>query len=116
MVRVVQAVDGLLARGSVVMNISSVLSSGSSAGEGFTGYVPAKRFQNALTLQIAAALRSRGAIVVALHPGWVATEIGGFGAPTSPSTSARAIVRTSLRLSTEDTGTFIDYDGRPIPW
>jgi NAD(P)-dependent dehydrogenase (short-subunit alcohol dehydrogenase family) len=115
-VRVTQAVLDLLGEGSVVANISSVLGSMGGIGSHYTHYAPAKAFQNALTLQLAAGLRPRRVAVLAIHPGWVATRIGGTGAPLTPTASARAVYDIVARATMADTATFVDYTGRVLPW
>ena len=54
--------------------------------------------------------------MVALHPGWVQTEMGGGNAPLSASDSARHLRHTLAHLSPAQRGQFLNYDGQPIPW
>jgi NAD(P)-dependent dehydrogenase (short-subunit alcohol dehydrogenase family) len=116
MIRVTRALLPLLMPGAVVANISSTLGTIGSIGSHYTHYAPAKTFQNALTLQLAAVLRARKVAVIAIHPGWVATEIGGAGASLSPTASAKGIVSVVLSGSLADTGCFFDHTGSTLPW
>jgi NAD(P)-dependent dehydrogenase (short-subunit alcohol dehydrogenase family) len=100
--------------GSVIANVSSVLSRIDSMGPAYTAYAPAKALQNAFTVQLAASLRRRGVITFAVHPGWVATDIGGRGAPVSASDAAQGIADMILMASAKDSGTFRDYTGRGL--
>ena len=56
------------------------------------------------------------ALMVALHPGWVQTEMGGGNAPLSASDSARHLRHTLAHLSPAQRGQFLNYDGHAIPW
>jgi NAD(P)-dependent dehydrogenase (short-subunit alcohol dehydrogenase family) len=114
--RVVRAVQSLLSEGSVVANISSVVAGLHRLGANYAGYAHAKALQNAVTCSLAATLRSRGIVVLAIDPGWVATRMGGSNAPVSPQESATAIVGQVLSASLESSGTFRNYLGRPLDW
>jgi len=54
--------------------------------------------------------------VVALSPGWVRTDMGGSGAPLAAQTSVAGLRKVIAGLKTSDSGTFLSYDGSPIPW
>ena len=54
--------------------------------------------------------------MVALHPGWVQTEMGGSHAPLSASDSARHMRHTLAHLSPAQRGQFLSYDGHTISW
>ena len=56
------------------------------------------------------------ALMVALHPGWVQTEMGGGNALLSASDSARHLRHTLAHLSPAQRGQFLNYDGHAIPW
>lgn len=53
---------------------------------------------------------------VVLHPGWVATDMGGKAAPLSPQDSARGLWKVIQDLNQAATGKFFDYQGAEIPW
>jgi len=58
--------------------------------------------------------------VLAIHPGWVQTEMGGAQAPLTPAQSATSLRQTLERIRThpqpEDRGAFLNHDGTPLPW
>ena len=56
------------------------------------------------------------AICIALHPGWVRTDMGGAGADVDVADSASGIRRTLAGLSAADTGSFFNFDGAPLVW
>jgi hypothetical protein len=53
---------------------------------------------------------------VALHPGWVQTDMGGAGADIDVVTSVRDMRRTLAALQTADNGGFFNHDGHPLAW
>ncbi len=56
------------------------------------------------------------AICVALHPGWVKTDMGGEGAELEVDHAVAGLRATLARLTRADNSTFLNYDGTPIPW
>ena len=113
----VQALAPLLADGARVANLSSQL--GSIAGVtrfGTASYGISKAAQNMATAQLGHALAPRGIVVVALHPGWVQTAMGGDGAEVTPEDSARGLLGVIDALGADDSGTFVDWQGRPLSW
>lgn len=55
-------------------------------------------------------------VVVALHPGWVRTDMGGSGATLAVSQSASDLRQVLAGLGPKDKGCFINHDGTSIPW
>lgn len=55
---------------------------------------------------------------LALHPGWVQTEMGGPQAPTPVAQSVASLRHTLERVSShpEWRGAFLNHDGTPLPW
>jgi NAD(P)-dependent dehydrogenase (short-subunit alcohol dehydrogenase family) len=56
------------------------------------------------------------AVCVALHPGWVQTDMGGTGADIDVQTSVRDLRRTLAALTAADNGGFFNHDGQPLAW
>ena len=53
---------------------------------------------------------------MALHPGWVRTDMGGAGAELDVARSVADLRATIARLGPADNGRFLNHDGTPIPW
>lgn len=102
----------------MVLNVSSQLGSMEVAAEigRDTPYCVSKAALNMWSVKAAAALRPDGIAVVMLHPGWVATDMGGSSASLTPAASAAAIVETVDRLGPADSGRFVNWDGSDHPW
>lgn len=89
---------------------------------GWISYRAAKAAQNQIlrTAAIEIARTRPQAIVVALHPGTVATGLSAPYAgrhPTiAPERSAQALLAVIDRLTPAETGTFWDWQGRPVKW
>ena len=56
------------------------------------------------------------AICVAVHPGWVRTDMGGAGADIEAADSVATLRQTIAALTPADNGRFINYDGQPLVW
>jgi NAD(P)-dependent dehydrogenase (short-subunit alcohol dehydrogenase family) len=56
------------------------------------------------------------AVCVALHPGWVRTDMGGPGADIDAATSIAGMRDVLDRLQTSDNGGFFNYDGQALAW
>lgn len=112
-----QALAPLLADGARVANLSSQLGSIANTGRfGTPSYAISKAAQNMATVQLAHALCARGIVVVALHPGWVQTDMGGAGASEVPEASVAGLRRVIAGLRDADSGRFLDFNGKALPW
>ncbi|MEP4377451.1 MAG: SDR family NAD(P)-dependent oxidoreductase [Alphaproteobacteria bacterium] len=60
--------------------------------------------------------RAAGVTSVVFHPGWVATEMGGSGAPVSIDESVTGMRRVIAGLSPADSGKFLTWKGTEHPW
>jgi len=104
------------ARGKLVI-VSSRLGSIAARDNGnFTTYRASKAAVNSVAKDAALTYGPQGAIVVAMHPGWVKTEMGGAGADLEVADSVSGIRRTIAGLGADDNGCFLNYDGCPMRW
>ncbi len=112
-----EALAPTLSDGATVANLSSTLGSIANTGQfGTPSYNISKAAQNMATVLLAHALRDRGIRVVALHPGWVQTEMGGDGAQITTAASVAGLLQVIDALTLDDSGRFLDWQGRTQPW
>ena len=112
-----QALAPLLRDGARVANLSSQLGSITNTGRfGTPSYAISKAALNMATVQLAHALRERGIVVVALHPGWVRTDMGGAQASEAPEESVTGLRTVIDGLGPDDSGRFLDWTGAALPW
>lgn len=113
----VQALFPQLADGGTVANISSEIGSIGLRQEFRTpSYAIGKAAQNMATSLLAPALAIRRIKTVALHPGWVRTDMGGDTAQLTAGDSVAGLLRVIDGLQAGDSGRFLDWQGRTLPW
>lgn len=112
-----QTLAAHLVDGATVANVSSVLGSiASTSGFHTPSYAISKAAQNMATVLLAQALAERGIAVLALHPGWVQTDMGGAGAQVTPAQSVGGLLSVIDAATLADSGRFLDWQGQPLPW
>jgi NAD(P)-dependent dehydrogenase (short-subunit alcohol dehydrogenase family) len=79
-------------------------------------YRSSKTALNMVVKSLALDLREFNIAVAALHPGWVRTDMGGPNGLIDTATSVRGLRQVIEHLTCEQSGQFIAYDGKPIPW
>lgn len=84
---------------------------------GYAGYMVSKTALTQVVMQVSLALKTRGVIAVAAHPGWVATDAtASHGqAPLTPAQSAAMLMGIIDKLTMADSGRFFDPDGSELP-
>ncbi len=116
--RLIQAFgDTLAAACGTIIVLSSRM--GSIADTNATGsmlYRVSKAAANMVVKCAALEYGSKGATVVALHPGWVRTDMGGQAAPLDASDAIAGMRRVIAALTPADNGKFFDYSGKTLPW
>lgn len=105
-----------LAPGGKLAVLSSVMASvgGRTSSSGWL-YRASKAALNSVLKDAALVLQDR-AVCVALHPGWVRTDMGGPAASLSVQESVAAQRRVLAGLTARDHGGFLDPQGQTIPW
>lgn len=96
--------------------LSSQLGGIANAGGGFYMYGTSKAALNMAVKSMAVDLKPRGIAVVATHPGWVQTDMGGAGADITPQASVSGLRRVFDSVGPADSGRFVRYDGVELPW
>ena len=112
-----QALAPLLNDGARIANLSSVMASIASRGEFRSpSYCASKAAQNMLTVQLAQAVAARDIVVLALHPGWVQTEMGGEHATVPTADAVRGLLQVVDGATPAQSGSFLDWRGGALPW
>jgi NAD(P)-dependent dehydrogenase (short-subunit alcohol dehydrogenase family) len=113
-----RAVLPALGTGSRIVNISSQIGSMQvSAKMGRdVGYAVSKAALNMITVKLAWRLHDDGIIAVAVHPGYLRTDMGGSSASMDASDSAAALVALADGVTLEQSGRFLRWDGTVHPW
>jgi NAD(P)-dependent dehydrogenase (short-subunit alcohol dehydrogenase family) len=113
--RVAQAFAPLMPKGGRIVMVSSGGGQLSAPSTWSPAYCVSKTALNAVTVQLAEALKPRGIAVNAVCPGWVRTDMGGPAAPRSVAEGAASILWLLLQAGPGITGGFW-RDGARIPW
>ncbi len=116
---VTRALRGNLAAAdnALVAMISSKMGSmADNTSGGAYSYRSSKAALNAVTVSLCSDLAEDGTRVVALHPGWVRTDMGGDSAPVEAPASASGLKKVMLGIDDAQNGHFFDYSGASIPW
>ena len=79
-------------------------------------YRTSKTALNQVIKSLSIDLKEENFIVVALHPGWVQTDMGGPNALIDTKTSVRGMTEAIDNLTSKNSGKFYNYDGSAIPW
>jgi NAD(P)-dependent dehydrogenase (short-subunit alcohol dehydrogenase family) len=100
-----------------LVNVSSKLGSiGANETSGAHLYRSSKAALNMVTKCLSIDLQGRGVAVAALHPGHVATDMGGRQAPVSAEDSVAGLLQVIARLDMAHSGGFYAHDGSELPW
>ncbi|KAM6353410.1 C-signal-like [Alca torda] len=115
--------SGLSCGKAAIINISST---GGSIKEAYLwdlannlSYRCSKAALNMLTKCQSLGYQEHGVLCVALHPGWVQTDMGSpvrHMPPLTVEASVRGMLKVLSSLSEKDTGTFLDWEGKVVPW
>ena len=87
-----------------------------NTGGGMYIYRASKTALNQVIKSLSIDLKEENFIVVALHPGWVQTDMGGSNALIDTKTSVKGMTEAIDNLTSKNSGKFYNYDGSAIPW
>jgi NAD(P)-dependent dehydrogenase (short-subunit alcohol dehydrogenase family) len=96
--------------------LSSILGSIANNNGGRYFYRASKTALNMEWSCLAKDVAGQGLICVAMHPGWVQTDMGGPTATLTIDQSVPAMVKVIENLKPSDNGRFLQYDGSELPW
>ncbi|WP_371804334.1 SDR family oxidoreductase [Candidatus Lokiarchaeum ossiferum] len=100
-----------------IVNISSKMGSiGLKTITGNYSYCASKSALNMFSKMMAIDLRQKNITVLTFHPGWVRTDMGGQNAEISPSESISGMITAIFSHTLEDSGKFLDWTGKELPW
>lgn len=95
---------------------SKMGSIGDNGSGGSYLYRSAKAGLNAAARSLSIDLAPEQIAVVMLHPGWVATDMGGASAPLQIDASVAGMLQQLDKLDMSKSGCFVDWSGAAIPW
>lgn len=79
-------------------------------------YRSTKTALNQVVKSLSEDLKSEGFIALALHPGWVRTDMGGPNGLIDTETSATGLMSVIRGATASQSGQFLSYDGSVIEW
>lgn len=105
-----------LAHGRIVAITSKMGSIAETTGSGALAYRCSKAALNMVLKTAANEYGPQGATLIALHPGWVQTDMGGPDALLGVTEAVEQMRQVIAGLTPGDNGRFYDYTGRHLPW
>jgi NAD(P)-dependent dehydrogenase (short-subunit alcohol dehydrogenase family) len=118
-IRVLDALTPNLAagEGKVAAALSSQLGSIENTNMGFgLAYRVSKAGLNMGLRTAAHTLAGKCITLLALHPGWVKTDMGGEAAPVLPADSAAGLFKVITGSGASKELRFFDWEGKTLPW
>jgi NAD(P)-dependent dehydrogenase (short-subunit alcohol dehydrogenase family) len=98
-------------------HVTSLMGSiGDNGSGGNYAYRMSKAALNMANRNLGHELGAKGVPSVAIHPGWVATDMGGKSAPLTIEDSVSAMAATIDAIEAKHAGAFLDRHGEPLPW
>ncbi|EED34020.1 short-chain dehydrogenase/reductase SDR [gamma proteobacterium NOR5-3] len=101
----------------IIVGMGSTLGSiaGNTSG-GMYSYRSSKAALHAIMRTASVDLKDKGITAIAMHPGWVVTDMGGEGADIQVSESIAGMMSVTDGLSLSDSGRLLTYAGGELPW
>jgi len=102
---------------STIVMMSSLMGSISDCMSGRSyAYRASKTALNMFSIAMKNELLEAGISILILHPGWVATDMGGPNATVSPEQSVSGMIERIDEHNLSMSGRYVQYDGTPIEW
>jgi NAD(P)-dependent dehydrogenase (short-subunit alcohol dehydrogenase family) len=103
--------------GKLVVNISSEAGSiGNAYRKGEYSYCMSKAALNMASKILQNSVADDGIKVLAIHPGWFSSDMGGKEAPITPDDAAQTVVETIMRKWDSTGPVYIDPEGKEMSW
>jgi NAD(P)-dependent dehydrogenase (short-subunit alcohol dehydrogenase family) len=99
-----------------LITITSGMGSTAQHSGDYFAYRASKAAVNNVMHGLSLAWKNDGITVTLIHPGWVKTDMGGKNAALEPHESIAGMRRVIAKLTPGDSGKFLDYTGRELPW
>jgi NAD(P)-dependent dehydrogenase (short-subunit alcohol dehydrogenase family) len=104
-------------RAKLIVNVSSEAGSiGNAWRKGEYAYCMSKAALNMASQILQNDVREQGIKVLALHPGWFSSDMGGKEAPITPTDAAVDVVDMILKPYDLDGPVYYGPDGKVMPW
>ena len=104
-------------QGKLIVNVSSEAGSiGSCWRKSEYSYCMSKAALNMASRILQNALKAEGLKVLALHPGWFSSDMGGLDAPITPAEAAAQIVKLILDPPSLDGPIYVYSNGASLEW
>lgn len=102
---------------AAILNMSSLLGSiEMNNWGGWYAYGSSKSALNGITKSLSIDLSSKKILCVAVHPGWVRTDMGGEQAPLEVEPTTAEIIDTVLKFNASHHGGFYQHNGEKLLW
>lgn len=103
--------------GRRIAQVTSQMGSISDNGSGgHYAYRMSKAALNMGNKSLAHDLSEDGFVCLALHPGWVQTDMGGANAKLTPKQSVEGMIQNIFKSEQDKNGAFLSWDGSALPW
>jgi len=99
-----------------LINITSEMGSIARSSGGATPYRVSKAALNMLSKNQSLEYKNSNITTIALHPGWVKTDMGGVNAPLEPPEAIGKMLQVIDSLTPEQNGTFLSYSGETLEY
>ncbi|MFX0064022.1 MAG: SDR family oxidoreductase [Candidatus Hermodarchaeota archaeon] len=109
----------LLEKGKNVKIVNITSMNGSIAKRTVGGkysYATSKAALNMITKIMSNDLREKGITTLAIHPGWIKTDMGGEEAPLEKEEPISMIIDLVEKSDLSHSGKFLDWQGNEVPW
>jgi len=101
----------------LIVSISSLMGSiADNDSGGSILYRSSKAALNAAMKSLAIGLKDQSVGVLIFHPGWVKTDMGGPNGLINAEQSVAGMCALIKNFSFDQSGSFVKYDGTPMPW